>query len=371
MLACSERDGTSLTLYDERELIACSTGAEGRGRGAIRSWLSLVPLGTQIVTFKYISPRQESCPATRLHLSHAFNSFKTRRPESGMRWLSPLLPLLILCSTTWASTTNSTQYPLFPSSSPEANEPPLQLLHTSLSTLLPILPALSPPPSHTLLVTLATPAFKPLLFNWICFLRHKAHWGEGESPNQDDSPEEAEHRRRQLKGPAKDLIKLLVVTSDEQLARELTDEHGVVVWWLKGVDWDQEERRAKEAGDGKQEDDVSNQARIERILTDDLFTSLRSMDLLLPPHPPSKQQQGMLEWGSLHYQSLMLERTLVMTALTGALVESQKVEREDREREEAEWKARVLAHDWEESRLMREPFVGVKGVLLVDNDAVW
>ncbi|ORY85987.1 hypothetical protein BCR35DRAFT_351549 [Leucosporidium creatinivorum] len=291
-----------------------------------------------------------------------------------MRILSTLVAALALSSTSKAtgSTSNATDYPLFPSSSASDSppQPPLQLLHTSLSTLLPILPYLSPPPSHTLLLTLATPAFKPLLFNWLCFLQHKAHWGQPETPVGDDEPQEIKMKQKQWDTPARDVLKLLVVTSDEALARELTEEHGVVVWWLRGVDWDEEERRAKE-GDNDDGESATAQARIDRLLQDDLFTTLRTMDLLLPPHPPLGKQQGMLEWGSLHYQSLMLERTLVMTALTGALVESQKVDKEQREKEEAEWWERVLAHDWQESRLLREPFVGVKGLLLVDNDAAF
>lgn len=187
---------------------------------------------------------------------------------------------------------------------------------------------------------------------------------------QDDEPLEREVKEKQWDNAARGVLKVLVVTSDESLARELTESYGVVVWWLRGVDWDEEERRAKD-GEEDTEDDTASQSRIHRLLQDDVFTTLRSMDLLLPPHPPLNKPQGMLEWGSLHYQSLMLERTLVMTALTGALVESQKVEKEQREKEEAEWRERVMQHDWEESRLVREPFVGVKGVLLVDNDAVW
>lgn len=297
-----------------------------------------------------------------------------------MRLLAVLVGGLALGSTTSLATSepttsmNGSDYRLFPSRSSSdhhPDSPPLRLLHTSLSTLLPILPLLAPSPSHSLLVTLATPAFKPLLFNWLCFLQHKAQWGQPPLPVQDDEPLERDMKQKQWENQSKEVLKLLVVTSDEALARELTEEHGLVVWWLQGVDWDEEERKAKEGAEEGEEGDTVGQSRIHRLLQDDLFTTLRTMDLLLPPHPPLNKPQGMLEWGSLHYQSLMLERTLVMTALTGALVESQKVEKKQREKEEAEWWEKVVNHDWERSRLVREPFVGVKGVLLVDNDAVW
>ena len=176
-----------------------------------------------------------------------------------------------------------------------------------------------------------------------------------------------------LRTPAQDILKLLVVTSDEGLARELTEEHGVVVWWLRGVDWEAEEANAAAADDDSDAEEHSE--RIARILQDDLFTSLRSMDLLLPPTPPSSHHSsadGMLPWGTLHYQSLMLERSLVLSALTGALVESQKKDREQREKEEREWREQVQDWDWmDDGILLREKYEGIKGVLLVDNDAVW
>ena len=93
---------------------------------------------------------------------------------------------------------------------------PIKFLHTSLSTLLPMLPILSPAPEHTLLLTLATPAFKPLLYNWICYLKYKAKWGQ--AANLEDNG----------------LLKLLVVTSDEEFAKELSEKK-VVVWWLRGI----------------------------------------------------------------------------------------------------------------------------------------
>ena len=224
--------------------------------------------------------------------------------------------------------------PLFPA----RNGSSLQFLHTSFATLLPILPRLAPAPTHTLLVTLATPAFKPLLFNWICWLRYKARWGA----QHDDADA--------------DVLKLLVFTSDEGLARELS-EQGVVVWWLRGIDLD---------ATNAVPDDAS-------LLLHDLFLNLRLADLLLPSATPddANPRQNMLKWGTLHYQSLMLERTLVLATLVGSLAENQRVEAEDRLREEQDWRRRVLAHDWESSRLEKEPFVGVKGVLVVDNDAVW
>jgi hypothetical protein len=81
----------------------------------------------------------------------------------------------------------------------------------------------------------------------------------------------------------------------------------------------------------------------------------------------------MLEWGSLHYQSLMLERSLVMSILVSALADAQRSTPEARETKAREWEARVDAHNWEKEPPIspEDEFVGVKGVLLVDNDAVW
>jgi hypothetical protein len=216
-------------------------------------------------------------------------------------------------------------------------------------------------------VTLATPAFKPLLYNWLCFLRYKAKWGNTPSTSLWDDNDDARPPKLQVH---EDVPKVLIVTSDEAFARELS-EAGFVVWWLTTVNWAKEEERAEASGEGEEnelpEEDVK---RIERMLQDDLFVNLRLLDLLLPPNEDGKLS-SMLPWGTLHYQSLMLERTLVMSALVGTLVESQRVETEDRKREEKDWWDRVMAHDWEESRLEQDEFVGVKGVLLVDNDAVW
>lgn len=214
--------------------------------------------------------------------------------------------------------------PLFNASEPAR-------LHTSLATLLPMLPLLAPPPSHTLVVTLATAAFKPLLLNWMCSLKFQAKWG---APS--DAPP------------------FLVVTSEEALARELS-AHGVVVWWLRGADLDADER---EDGDD--------------LLLHDEYRNLRLLGLLLAPGSAADDpRQEMLRWGSLHYQSLMLERSLVLSSLVGALAASQTVDVDYRKQQERKWMARAMAHDWSESILEREPWVGVKGVLVVDNDAVW
>jgi hypothetical protein len=249
-------------------------------------------------------------------------------------------------------TSNATHYPLF-----DYPVPTLQTLHTSLATLLPILPVLSPPPSHTLLLTLATPAIRPLLFNWMCFLRYKAKWGQ--PPVNPEMP--------QAVLPHADVPKVLIVTSDESLANELS-ELGVVVWYLRTIPWDDVLDEEDEAA--TEDDDW-----MARVLQDDLFLNLRLMDLLLPPQTAGKVPRllrgEMIQWGSLHYQSLMLERTLVMSALTGALTEAQRVETEDRKAEDVEHAIKVWHHDWTTGHMPEEPFVGVKGILVVDNDAVW
>ncbi|GAA5932413.1 hypothetical protein JCM1841_001379 [Sporobolomyces salmonicolor] len=282
----------------------------------------------------------------------------------------PLLASL-LCLVTQAATssdtTNATHPPLFPPPSSSSSSS-LPTLHTSLSTLLPILPHLSPPPEHTLLVTLATSAFKPLLYNWLCFLRYRAKWGAPPTHNEHGEPVTEQLRYG-------DTPKVLVVTSDEALARELSDE-GVVTWWLKGVDWEQVEsvELGEEDGADGREDAVKE---VEQMLQDDLFTNLRLLDLLLPPEPASKDDaerltSRLLPWGTLHYQSLMLERTAVMSALVGALAESQSVDVEYRKAQDRYWRERILAHDWENDEPFELPkFAGVKGVLLVDNDAIW
>ncbi|BGP19805.1 hypothetical protein JCM10213_003114 [Rhodosporidiobolus nylandii] len=292
-----------------------------------------------------------------------------------MRLLPLLLSLaqLVHLSLATPGLSNASHPPLF--SPPASSSSSLPLLHTSLSSLLPILPHLSSPPEHTLLVTLATPAFKRLLYNWLCFLRYRAKWGQPATHNEHGEP--VPPVAEGDKTGWEDVVKLLVITSDERLARELSSE-GVVVWWLKEVDWDAVEQ-ADESGD---EDEI---ARLDRELQDDLFTNLRLLDLLLPPTPPSAEaQEGgagagggagggqMLPWGTLHYQSLMLARTLAMSALVSALVESQRSDPRWRRQQDEELRARMLEHDWESGEEFEMPkFEGVKGVLLVDNDAVW
>ncbi|KAM0786099.1 hypothetical protein ACM66B_006910 [Microbotryomycetes sp. NB124-2] len=275
--------------------------------------------------------------------------------------------LAIVCVTTACAHSSDTHQhvnepqlvPLFTPRHSNTSSSSVRRLHTSLATLLPILPLLAPPPSHTLLVTLATPAFKPLLFNWLCFLRHKAHWGRQHDNN-------AEH----------ELQKVLIVTSDQGLARELSeDARGLVVWWLKGVDphdleahVDSLKTRSTRAQDQNSDETTTT---TDALLELDLFKTLRTLDLLLPPDPPDEASaqgttQSMLEWGSLHYQSLMLERTLVMSTLVGALTESQAVDRSDRlEAERDRWD--TLERGQEPAKEVE----GVRGVLLVDNDAVW
>lgn len=248
-----------------------------------------------------------------------------------------LLSLLLLPSSS-ATTSNTTHYPLF---SPHTSS--LQTLHTSLASLLPILPLLAPPPSHTLVLTTATPAFKPLLYNWMCFLRYKALWGSSSSPRPHD-----------------DVPKFLVVTSDEAFAEELA-ELGVIVWLLRANPWDDVQE------EGEEDDDWMAKGSEE-----DLFLNLRLMELLLPPTEKGKDlRKEMIGWGSIQYQSLMLERSLAVSALVGAVVESQRVEVEDRKEEERKDYARMLAHDWDAGPMQKEEWVGVRGVLVVDNDAVW
>jgi hypothetical protein len=263
--------------------------------------------------------------------------------HSGFSFASILLILLSIspCRPTSTDTPfdSADIRPLFDNST----DPSIQLLHTSLATLLPILPLLAPPPSHTLLVTLVTPAFKSLFYNWMCWLKYRVKWGE----EYDDEPSRAE------------IPKFLVVTSDESMARELV-ANGIMVWWLKS-----RSVYLKEWEEGIE--------TVHDRIEDDLFTSLRALDLLLSPGSAERHdpRQQMLPWGSLHYQSLMLERTLVMSVLVGALAESQDMAADDRKRDASEWRKKFMAHDWEQSFLRKDPFVGVKGVLVVDNDAVW
>ncbi|GAA5827791.1 hypothetical protein JCM11251_007675 [Rhodosporidiobolus azoricus] len=284
-----------------------------------------------------------------------------------MRLVGLLVSLIQLLALSSASPgiSNASFPPLF---SPTSSSSALPTLHTTLSTLLPILPHLSPPPEHTLLVTLATPAFKPLLFNWLCFLRYKAKWGEPATHDVHGQP--VKEKREGEKSGWEDTPKVLVITSDEGLARELADE-GVVTWWLKAADLDA-------VPDEDDEADVHEDAiaQLDRQLQDDLFTNLRLLDLLLPSSPDEDVKERLTDqlipWGTLHYQSLMLERTVAMSALVGALVKSQQSDPRWRKEEDARWRQKVMEHDWESDEPLEMPeWVGVKGVLLVDNDAVW
>ncbi|GAA6060822.1 hypothetical protein JCM10212_000595 [Sporobolomyces blumeae] len=283
-----------------------------------------------------------------------------------------LLGLVLAATTSLAtstSTSNATHPLLFPPRPPRPPQDALPTLHTTLSTLLPILPLLSPPPEHTLAVTLATPAFKPLLYNWLCFLRYRAKWGATPTHNEHGDPFPFVDQHPETP-------KVLVITSDEALARELSD-FGVVTWWLKGVDWDEVERSAEIDVDEDHDGAVDALERVEEMLREDLFTNLRLLDLLLPSEPATKAEaerltSNLIPWGTLQYQSLMLERTAAMTALVGALVESQAMDKGFKKSEEQYWRRKIMEHDWENDEPLELPqFVGVKGVLLVDNDAVW
>ncbi|GAA6051424.1 hypothetical protein JCM3770_000513 [Rhodotorula araucariae] len=270
---------------------------------------------------------------------------------------------LLGCAVALPGASNATHPPLFASSPPT-----LATLHTSLASLLPVLPLLAPPPEHTLLVTLATSAFKPLLYNWLCFLRTKAKWGAVPS----HSPMGEPYKPSDSFAKHADTPKLLVVTGDEDLARELSD-HGVVTWWVRATDWDAVELADELAEDHPDKDAML--AYVEGMLQDDLFANLRLLDLLLPANEPAVANADgstVIPWGTLRYQSLMLERTVVMSALVGALAQSQRADPEWRKAQDAAWMEKVLAHDWENSPPLKAPeFEGVKGVLLVDNDAVW
>lgn len=267
---------------------------------------------------------------------------------------------LTTAATSSGNFSNATHLPLFPTIE---GEPELPTLHLSLSSLLPILPHLAPGPEHTLAVTLATTAFKPLLYNWLCFLRYKAKWGQ--------TPEFDMHgERNTAEDPYPDTPKLLVVTSDEDLALELSDL-GVVTWLILGIDWEEWDEIDRMADDEPTKAEAID--NLQRAMADDLFTNLRLLDLIIPSVAPIEPEDihKVVPWGTLRYQSLMLERTAVMSALVGALVESQRSEAAARKAEDADWRERALKHDWESGMLHREPFQGVKGVLMVDNDAVW
>ena len=221
---------------------------------------------------------------------------------------------------------------------PYANTTGLPTLHRSLDTLLPVLPRLVTPASNTLLVTLATPPFKPLLYNWLCFVRGKAKWG---APARSHGWDKAHARPfiRDEDDPALRAVPpVLVITSSVSLAEELS-ELGLVVWLLDPA---HSFRNAREL----------------ELLADDAGALL------------TDAQESMIRWGTLHYQSLMLERSLALAALTGALVEQQYEDEETRQFVRDEYRKRWLTHDWR-SPLPPTEWHGVKGVLLVDNDAAW
>lgn len=199
-------------------------------------------------------------------------------------------------------------------------------LHQNLDTLLPFLPDIAAgwsasvrkeTSSSVLLVTLATPAFKHLLLNFMCFMHHR------------------------LKDADYQPGKYLVVTSSQELATWLSDR-GVVSLILQP------------------EDLMAN-------ATNDIFSSLRQLDLVLPAAAQSPVneagKQKTLPWGSLHYQSLMLERTVISTVLAGALSESQKSAFEQWE-VDCGWQPEAK----DDIQQWRRP---VGGILLADNDAVW
>ena len=193
-------------------------------------------------------------------------------------------------------------------------------LHTSLSTLLPHIVKMSPGRSRSLpdgsskmlLVTLATPAFKHHLLNFLCFLHHRLATGS-RSPGQ-----------------------YIVVTSSTKLAHWLADR-GVVVLLLN----------RESAGQA------------------DPFVNLRLLDLLLDDrgdgaNHTTSAKDVMLPWGTLHYQSLMLERTVAITTLVGLLAEVNQFPFEN------------TTGPKDDPVTPKPPVIDpVGGVLLVDNDAVW
>lgn len=75
----------------------------------------------------------------------------------------------------------------------------------------------------------------------------------------------------------------------------------------------------------------------------------------------------LIHWGTLEYQALMLERTLVTTQLVNALSDSQVVPADVRNDTETVFKR----PNYDEPPPARNRTAGVGGVLLVDNDAVW
>jgi hypothetical protein len=206
--------------------------------------------------------------------------------------------------------------PLFPATWNHS----IPTLHTSFATLLPHLPAMASGDSSslkrasasTLVVTLATDQFQHLLFNFLCFMHHRL------------DPE--------LHPPGK----YLVVSSSEKLAHYLA-ARGVVVLYLK---------REQEG----------------------LFSNLQKLDLMLSAEvlAPLNVSEGkeVIAWGSLHYQALMLERTLVTTTLVGMLAQSNSMP----DALNTTCLPVDKRYDPEQPSKRRQQ---VGGVLLVDNDAVW
>ena len=165
-----------------------------------------------------------------------------------------------------------------------------------------------------LVVTLATDQFRHLLFNFLCFMHHRL------DPT--------------LYPPGS----YLVVTSSTKLAKTLS-ERGVIVLLLK---------RDK----------------------DGLFSNLQSLDLLLSTdvlNPVNAtNDKDVIAWGSLHYQALMLERTLVTASLVGMLAEANSRPAHS----DATCKPTFARFGRNRKRITAAQ-EQVGGVLLVDNDAVW
>ena len=213
-------------------------------------------------------------------------------------------------------------------------------LHRSFGTLLPYLPEIasgwsnsvsSNTSSSTLVVTLATPAFKHLLLNFLCYLHHRLE--------------------ASLHPPGR----YLVITSSSDLALWLS-ERGVIVLLL---DRDSHEEAAP-------------------------FQALRQLGVLLSPTEfaagDRPARTSMIDWGSLRYQSLMLERSLAISSLVSMLSEANTVS-SDLQRPVA---YPILHSDeddyaYEEEQQLEAVEVQtpvpvskpVGGVLVVDNDAAW
>ncbi|GAA97745.1 uncharacterized protein L969DRAFT_55485 [Mixia osmundae IAM 14324] len=192
----------------------------------------------------------------------------------------------------------------------------LPTLHTSLTTLLPILPQIARGHSNsapdgsmsTLVMTLATPGIKSHLFNWLCFLHHRL-------PSN-------------LYPPGS----YLVITSSRDLAVYLSDR-GVITLLLR-----------------------PSEAEMDSRAFLDLWTTLRKLELLISDDPENVALNSSvaLKWGNLDYQSLMLERTIMTTAIVSSLVDANgpSVDRSSR-------------------KPMKANERPVGGVLIADNDAVW